>query len=170
MKHFLFFISTLILAGCSSDSSPNSRDKTLNQGTTDPIYLGPIEYDTLVKSVRERLKYEKDDSSGFIPANRSILMTFTYKGRFKKYMKHGTMNVEPWDSSVVVHKINDSIFKFKVLKRDEQGVVSMRFIPTLKKPYYLIWTREGRKDTVPPGEAIPLFLRSYITKDATISK
>ena len=164
MKYFLFFISTLILAGCSSDASQNSDEGVLDNETTKSIYLGPIEYDTLVKSVMERLEYERDVSSGFIPDDQSIVMTFTYKGKFKEYMKHGTMNVEPWDSSVVINKLNDSTFKFKVRRPDEQGVVSMDFAPTLKEPYYLIWTRKGRKDTISPGEAIPLFLRSYITK------
>ena len=154
----------LFLASCSNDSSDS---KAFDEGTVTPIYLGPIEYDTLVKSVRDRLEYDRDDSSGYIPADRSILMRFTYEGKFKTYMKHGTMNVEPWDSSVVVYKLNDSIFKFKVNKPDERGVVSMKFIPTLEEPYYLIWTREGRTDTVSPGEAIPLFLRSYITKNTS---
>ncbi len=164
MKHILFFLATLTLAGCSSKSTLKSDTKQIDEVATTPIYLGPIEYDTLVKSVREKLEYPKDHVGGHIPSDQEISMTFRYFGKFKKYMQHGTMHVIPLDSSVIVTKLSDSTFTFSVHKPLEGGIVSMDFNPVLKAPYYFIWKREEQMDTIPPGDIIPLFRRSYMTK------
>ncbi|NVK65025.1 MAG: hypothetical protein HWE22_10585 [Flavobacteriales bacterium] len=164
MRLISFFLAALILAGCKSKSTLKSDTKQIDEVATKPIYLGPIEYDTLIQSVREKLEYKKDYVGGHIPSDQEISMTFRYFGKFKKYMQHGTMHVIPWDSSVIVTKLSDSTFTFRVRKPLERGVVSMDFNPVLKAPYYFIWKRKEQIDTIPPGDLIPLFRRSYMTK------
>lgn len=157
VKQLLFIAIGLIIFSCSND------DEKINS-ESNKIYLSPIEYDIIKESINDRLRFLNDDKSSYLPTDQDITMYFEYSGKMKEYMKYGTMNVRAYDSSVIVRKVDDTTFIFRVNKPYDDGVISMYFEPILHSPYYFSYIMHGKTYVLEPGEIIPVFMRSYLTK------
>ncbi|MCJ8289625.1 MAG: hypothetical protein HRT58_03685 [Crocinitomicaceae bacterium] len=158
----LFLLLFVVATSACNESGRYERSNGDLGKKTLAIYLAPMHYDTLCNSIQDRLIYPKEDSSKHSVVDREIRLQFKYSGKFKEYMEHGTMNVEPWDSTVKIEKVNDSTFILKPHLVKEGSVISMFYEPVFDHPYYFTWFRDEESRTTEPGKNVRIFMRSYI--------
>ena len=84
------------------------------------------------------------------------------------YMEHGKMIVRPYDSSVIVSRIDSKSFNLRVNKPNDDWTISMYYEFALDEPYYFSYTRDSMMYIKAANESIMLIMRSEMTKPGTL--
>ncbi len=168
MNGALIISTAVLLFGCNQGryekADPN---EVLGKTDTVAIYLNPLQFDTIRASIKDRFSFSGDDTLKYIPSEIDIKLEFEFSGKMKEYMEHGKMIVTPYDSSVIVKRIDNKSFIVRVNKPIDDWKISMFYDFALDEPYHFSFIRDSITYYKAPKESVRLIMRSEMTKPGT---